>query len=212
MIFLIDFDKTISKQCSCTTMIEKFKISCTDEIEEQWEIGALSTPAATKEILKVLRMTEPELIETINSVEIDSSFIQFIKFCKQNDYEYAIVSDGFFLLITTILSKYIDQPIKIFANQLVCCDSRWTAHFPYHSDESPNLGVCKSQIVKQYQQQSNQPVAFIGDGYTDYQASEVADIVFAKDKLSVYCQEHGIPYIPYNDFNDIITYVKNNTI
>lgn len=206
MIFLIDFDRTISKQCSCTAMIERFRTIDTSDIEEQWERGLLSTPTATEQIFKRLEVDEEQLVEQMRKVEIDPFFEEFLSFCKKYRCDYAIVSDGFSLLISTILhtriKDFADNPIRIFANQLVYCDSSWKASFPYYSEETPNLGVCKSQIVKQYQKEGK--VAFIGDGFTDYQAAEVSDYVFAKDKLALYCQERQIPYYPYGNFKDII--------
>ncbi len=203
MIFLIDFDKTISQTCTCATMIEQFATADTAELDRQWEEGILTTPQAFDKLITYLSMDERQLIDAMKQIEIDPFFETFITYCKQHNHQYAVVSDGFDFTISSILNKYFDEPFVIYANHLHFKNGQWHTSYPYRSDASPNLGVSKSTIVKKYQQQGK--VAFIGDGYTDYQASEVSDHVFAKDKLALYCQAKDIPYFNYTDFNDILT-------
>jgi hypothetical protein len=40
---------------------------------------------------------------------------------------------------------------------------------------------------------------FVGDGLSDRYAAGCADVVFAKDALSAYCDERAIAYTPYGD-------------
>lgn len=48
-------------------------------------------------------------------------------------------------------------------------------------------------------------IVFIGDGVSDLAAAREADVLFARRglRLEQYCQEHKIPFIPFNTFSDI---------
>lgn len=48
-------------------------------------------------------------------------------------------------------------------------------------------------------------IVFIGDGVSDLPAAREADVLFARRGLHLeeYCQEHDIPYIPFDTFADI---------
>jgi len=214
MMFLIDFDRTISKQCSCATMIEHFATADTKEIDEQWEQGKLSTPAAMKELFKILDMSERDLFTAMQTVDIDDYFGDFLTMCEQRNNRYAIVSDGYSTIISSILLNHSitgeHRSIPIYSNILKYYNYGWQASYPYFSEDTPNLGVSKINIVRKYQQYS--PVTFIGDGYTDYQAAKASDYVFAKDKLASYCESQSIPYFYYNNFKDIIDICLDNNL
>jgi 2-hydroxy-3-keto-5-methylthiopentenyl-1-phosphate phosphatase len=47
------------------------------------------------------------------------------------------------------------------------------------------------------------PVLFVGDGLSDRYAAAAADLVFAKHKLAVYCDEQGMPHVRYSDLGAV---------
>ena len=44
----------------------------------------------------------------------------------------------------------------------------------------------------------------IGDSFTDRNMSQAVDTIFARDILAQYLQKCGLPYLPYEDFYDVI--------
>jgi 2-hydroxy-3-keto-5-methylthiopentenyl-1-phosphate phosphatase len=47
------------------------------------------------------------------------------------------------------------------------------------------------------------PVAFVGEGDSDRFGALYADIVFAKDALVAWCERDGVPFVPWEDFDDV---------
>jgi len=47
-------------------------------------------------------------------------------------------------------------------------------------------------------------VAVIGDGSADRCAAEAADAVFARRSLVRYCRERGIPFRPFESFDEVV--------
>ena len=50
----------------------------------------------------------------------------------------------------------------------------------------------------------NEVSVFIGDGISDFCASNYADIVFAKKRLASYCWKNNITYHDFKNFQDVI--------
>jgi 2-hydroxy-3-keto-5-methylthiopentenyl-1-phosphate phosphatase len=46
-------------------------------------------------------------------------------------------------------------------------------------------------------------VAFVGDGYSDVCAAEVADLRFARASLARHLDAGGHPYVPFEDMHDV---------
>ena len=47
------------------------------------------------------------------------------------------------------------------------------------------------------------PVAFVGEGQTDRYGALYADITFAKLDLVAFCEADGVPFVLWNDFDDV---------
>ena len=51
-------------------------------------------------------------------------------------------------------------------------------------------------------------MAFIGEGHSDRYGALYADIVFAKDALVDICRDDGVPFLPYENFDDVRAVVE----
>src|SRR6185369_13667634 len=60
-------------------------------------------------------------------------------------------------------------------------------------------GTCKMRAVLE----APGPVAFVGEGDSDRFGALYADIVFAKDALVAWCERDGVPFVPWEDFDDV---------
>ena len=71
---------------------------------------------------------------------------------------------------------------------------------------------CKTNHVINAKSNKNSFVVYIGDGISDCTAAPYADIVFAKrgKDLEKYCLKNGIDYLPFNNFNEILDWFKEN--
>ena len=48
-------------------------------------------------------------------------------------------------------------------------------------------------------------MAFVGDGVSDRFGARYADVTFAKDELAEHCRRASIPFLAYEDFDDVRT-------
>lgn len=76
------------------------------------------------------------------------------------------------------------------------------------------FGHDKSIEIRKYSQlpESERPgIFYAGDGVSDLSAAKEGDIMFAKAgrDLVLWCEREKVPFTTFNDFNDILTVVKD---
>lgn len=207
-----DFDGTITKEDTLNKFLRLYADKKWLDIEEDWVKGEIGSRECTERQMKLVPMlSESELNDFINSIEIDEHFLEFYKFIKKiKNTEFYIVSDGFDYFIKSILEKNGLGEIKVFANNLTIQNGEYICKFPYISENCKiGAGVCKCNIVKKYENKEKQ-VFYIGDGFSDFCVSKKVPVVFAKGKLLEYCKKSesvGSTIIGFENFKEILNYI-----
>jgi len=151
-----------------------------------WEIGLVNIPL--EEALELLR----------RRIIIDPAFPPFAKWCQSQDIPLTILSNGLEEIIRSLLGRYGLDSIRIEANRLRVDCVPWKVIF---RDDSP-WGHDKSAYLKESRRNGYAPV-FAGDGVSDREAADSAEIVFAKRQLAEYRESVGLDYYPFTSFGDI---------
>lgn len=205
-IFFIDFDGTITRADTCATMVEAFAKGDWEQINHLWEEKKLSTEECANLTFQMFRATPEDIRKLVESIEIDEYFKAFLAFCSERDYSAYVLSDGYDFNIRTVFQKHgIDLPF--YANRMVY-DGGFKIECPHLNPDCGNCGVCKTKLMEELREPGRQAV-YIGDGYSDTCPAGKADLVFAKGTLYRYCREKGIAAHHFNNFYDIITYLKS---
>lgn len=204
---LCDFDGTISLNDTTDKLLNQFAQDGWMEIEEQWEQGIIGSKLCMKKQIELLDMSLVEFHACLDTIELDLSFLDLVKFCSEHSIPLTIVSDGLNLVIQYLLNKHQLTHIPVISNQLIqISERRWTLQFPY---ENPlcvsESGTCKCKAAKQVQKN----IILIGDGRSDFCLAKNAHYVFAKSSLIKHCQEQGISFQPINKLADTISYLEN---
>lgn len=201
LIFFLDFDGTISREDVCYKMVKTFAAHGWEELNSLWEKGVLSTVDCAQSTLRLMSVDSIELQAFFDGMDIDESFADFVKWVKAKTYPLYILSDGYDNYIELLLKKkQIELPV--YANHLEYQQEGWQIRTPHLNEECQKCGVCKSSIIKRLISHENVSV-YVGDGYTDLCPAGICDIVFAKNRLAEYCEETGIKFYEFHDFNDI---------
>lgn len=140
----------------------------------------------------------------IESFEIDSTFQKFVEYCRINNFDVKIVSDGFDIYISKILKKYRLQDLTFYSNQLVINESnKLIPVFPYGDEECKYCGNCKRNHILNNSGDEDF-IVYIGDGYSDKCPVQYCDLIFAKRDLLKYCEANRVTYSPFTNFHDVI--------
>ena len=211
-IFLIDFDITISKKDSTDVLLETHQPEFKQELRKRYRAGEYSIREFIKYGLGSLNITKEQYIQTLQeNVIIDETFIDFVK----SGAEFKIVSAGARLNVQGTLSKYgINLPdSEVISNDLKFSGTdknQITVENPF-LDKEGYYGVDKKEAVENYKKQ-DYTTYFVGDGPSDYKALEVADFAFVRKgtRAVKFCEENGIEFFEFGDFDEILKWVENN--
>ena len=211
-IFLIDFDITISKKDSTDVLLETHQPEFKQELRKKYRAGEYSIREFIKYGLGSLNITKEQYIQTLQeNVTIDETFIDFVK----SGEEFKIVRAGARLNVQGTLSKYgINLPdSEVISNDLKFSGTdknQITVENPFLDKES-YYGVDKKEAVENYKKKGYKTY-FVGDGPSDYKALEVADFAFVRKgtRAVKFCEENGIDFFEFDNFNEILEW-RNNT-
>lgn len=204
---LVDFDGTITTEDTNDKLIEYFWNYEVEEFLKNNSERDMTYVDFMDILFSKLRISEKRYLDFIlKEIEISKGFIQFYREIKNLGIPIAVISGGFTNGIIPFLKKYGIDDMKIFANSLRFGKENITIDF-YHN-RNPRCchigycGNCKTIHLNEFRRRYRQ-IIFIGDGITDEPVASKADIVFAKDKLLEYCNQHRIDCISWENFFDI---------
>ena len=197
-----DFDGTISKQDVVDAFLEKFANSKWIEIESLWIQGKIGSQECLKRQIECVEgIAIDDLNRFLESIQIDSSFQEFVCFLENRRIPLQIVSDGCDLFIKKIMENHGINHIEIYSNHL---EENLQISFPYVQISCKTLsGICKCKIVREAEVS-----IYIGDGRSDFCVSENVDILFAKSGLADHCTSKQIPFYRFETFNDVMAILE----
>jgi len=136
----------------------------------------------------------------ISSFALEQTFPRFVRWADDHDIALAIASDGLGFYIEPMLAAEGIEGVEVHTNAF---DPKTrTVSFPSANDVCIGCGTCKMNVVLKYRARFG-PTAFVGEGYSDRFGALFADATFAKHHLAALCEETGIPFEPWQDYDDV---------
>jgi 2-hydroxy-3-keto-5-methylthiopentenyl-1-phosphate phosphatase len=144
-----------------------------------------------------------EFDEFILSMEVDSHFKDFTRFCSAKNINLFILSDGFDYYIDKILHKEGLTGLNIFYNNLSISEgNKIKLSFPHYDDNCFSSANCKRNHIID-NSGDDEFTVFIGDGKSDIDTAVICDFIFAKNDLLKFCEKERITFYPFKNFNDV---------
>ncbi|HML38865.1 MAG TPA: haloacid dehalogenase-like hydrolase, partial [Bacillota bacterium] len=140
----------------------------------------------------------PEMMEYVRKVPIRDGFPEFLDEMEALGIPVVVISGGLRQLLEEKIGKYRDRFLGMHYVDLDISGE----YMKLVSDYDDGREVLKkTDIMAQYDYRT---AICIGDSYTDLNMAAASDIVFARDILAAYLKKEGKPFIPWNDFYDVI--------
>ena len=208
MLFIVDFDGTISVKDTIDAMLEKFAPPSWEDIEQEWLDGKITAVECMSRQIDMVEADNISLENFFRSIQLDASFLPFYKHVTKFA-KLVIASDGLDHAIK-VATKNADWPeIPVYANHLNFTPKGIKMTFPLiKSDCKGGNGMCKCAVARQLAVDAIGPIILIGDGKSDACISGMADIVFAKGSLIKHCEKNEIKHHKFQTFADVLTIVK----
>ena len=199
-IVFVDFDGTITTEDTLTGAIYPF----VDRAEFLEYYKKLETGEMT--LSQVVRYAYdgrpaawiPKMLDYIDTVKIRPGFEEFLDKMKEAEIPVVVISGGFRQFSERKLAPYMDRITALHAVEMSVEGDQIKLVSQY--DDGNEL-LKKTDVMKLYQYQHS---IGIGDSFTDKNMAQAVDTCFARDVLAEYLQKIGTPYLPYEDYYDVI--------
>jgi 2-hydroxy-3-keto-5-methylthiopentenyl-1-phosphate phosphatase len=202
---LVDFDGTACSSDVAELLLTVFGDPSWPEYDDAVDAGEIGLRDAIQAQDALLRATGDELIAyAVEHCPLDPTFPSFVEWLTANGIPLALVSDGFGFYIRPILEAAGLGALTVFSNEQTWgADGRpGSMRFVNGHEVCVGCGTCKMNAVLRYRE-AHGPVGFIGDGQSDRYGAIYADMTFAKGELVDHCLRDGVPFVPWNDFDDV---------
>lgn len=201
----IDFDGTITKKDIGEHMFLKFgDAEESKNIIQKWLDNKLTSQQVWIKLCETVKdFNETEFDKFLNEIEIDPYFNNFVSYAKEHKLNLFILSDGLDLYIDKVSKKENFFDLPIYCNKLEIDDNgNLIPQFPYTDEECNLCANCKRNHILNSSGEDDITI-YIGDGWSDTCAAGFCDFIFAKKSLLKYCEQNGLPYYPFETFEDV---------
>lgn len=201
----VDFDGTITLEDVGEAIFKKFgETEKVKRIIEDLLNDKISSRQCWDELCdSVETINKAELDEFIDLLDVDPTFMPFVKFCSENKIDLVVLSDGFDYYIDRLFNKAGLAGLKYYSNKLYV-DNKGIlkAEYPYFDVDSPTSANCKKNHIINHSSDDEYTV-YIGDGNSDKDAAQYCDFIFAKDGLARFCSMERISFYPFKNFTEV---------
>lgn len=205
---MVDFDGTITQNDVGALIFDTFAREENDGIVTLWLEGQISSRECLERLCQLVNISKRELEKFVLGQKIDEKFCDFVDLCKCKRFELVILSDGLDFYIELILKKFGLEKLPFYSNVLRFEGNKLKPRFPYFDRGCGNCGNCKRYHLTRLKSRG-QKVVYVGDGLSDKCAVREADLVFAKNDLSKFCDAEEIQHYRFGDFGDVIKILRD---
>ncbi|HEX6132166.1 MAG TPA: haloacid dehalogenase-like hydrolase [Actinomycetota bacterium] len=201
---LVDFDGTACAHDVAEHLLLEFgdpSWPSYDEAVERGEIGLRDSILAQAPLLRADDRTL--LSYALEHCRMDATFGPFVERCAAEGVPVTLVSDGFGFYIEPLLRAHGIGGVDVISNTWRGAAETPPMSFANGHPACVGCGTCKMLAVATAREALG-PVAFVGDGQTDRYGALYADVVFAKRELATSCARDGVPFVPWEDFDDVL--------
>lgn len=200
---VVDFDGTITEQDLLDTIAQTFgDEEVYREVDEALDDDSLSLHEVIRREFEPVRTPLPEVQRwALENVRVRPGFREVVELARERGWRFVIVSSGFHELIEPVLEREGLPGLELLANSVDPDPSGWRVRFRT-DDVCETCGQpCKRSTAAALADGGE--LVYVGDGYSDRCAAELADLVFARRGLATYLEERGVPFEPFEDFHSI---------
>lgn len=202
-IVFCDFDGTITQEETFVAMLKQFAPEMSAEIMPKLYNREMTLREGVRKMLESISSScYSEVIEFSRTQQIRPGFVELIDFLETQNVPLVVVSGGIRIMVETVLGKLVDRLAGLYAVEINTEDAYWQVSSEF---EGGTELVAKVKVMDLYQ--ADQKIA-IGDSVTDLNMALAAPLVFARDRLAKYLEQHQKSYIPWTNFFEVRDYLS----
>ena len=193
MYLILDWDGTVTVRDTLWMLLERFGDR---DVFERMET-ALGVTHSHRDVMEaeMATITVPlaEAVEfLVERAQVRAGFGELVR-----RFRPLILSSSFHETIEPVLARE-GVAVDVVANHVDARPDGWRVIWT-DSAPCPECGeLCKRRALPR-----NEPLVYVGDGYSDRCAALAADRIFARADLARHLASHGVAFEPFDDFQDV---------
>jgi 2-hydroxy-3-keto-5-methylthiopentenyl-1-phosphate phosphatase len=208
MLIICDFDGTVTCRDTNSALARRFAPDAFARVEGRLAARELTLREVLAAEFADVRVGLDALLEEALSIPFRPGFEDLLDAIERDGSRLVLLSSGFHELIEPMLGRDgLADRVELLANRIEL-DERggritWRALPTCELCGEP----CKRHDVARLREAyaaSEEPVVFIGDGFSDRCGAESADRVLARDSLADYLDRRDHPHETWDDFHHVI--------
>lgn len=200
---VVDFDGTITEQDLLDTIAQTFgDEEVYREVDEGLDDHSLSLNEVIRREFEPVRAPLGEVQDwVLENVRIRPGFRELVALAGERGWRFVIVSSGFRELIEPVLEREGLADVELLSNTVDADLEGWRVRFRVSETCDVCGQPCKRSTAAALADGTE--LVYVGDGYSDRCAAELADVVFARRGLASYLEERGVPFERFEDFHSV---------
>ncbi len=201
-IIFCDFDGTITEKESFVALLKHFAPQLSAQLIPQMYARELTLREGVRQILESIPSSRyGEVLEFSRQESIRPGFTELLDFLEAEKVPLVVISGGLRGMVEVVLGELVQRVHAIHAVDIDISGE----YFQVKSEfEGGTELVAKVQVMEKYP--ADEKIA-IGDSLTDLNMALETPMVFARDRLAQYLDEHQKAYIPWNNFLEVRDYL-----
>ena len=207
---LTDFDDTAAAQNVAELLLERFGHDGWRDVRQNFRDGRMSLKEYQEVTFREIRAGRDAMREYVmREASLRPRFGELWNFCRERGFPMAVVSQGLDFYIEALLEKEGFPQVPVYAVNTAWTDGSLTYHYHYTRPGHEEAGNSKGLVVDRFREQGH-CIFYAGDGASDLEGAERADMVFAHRTLAQQCRERGIPFRDFRDFGDVLAALQEH--
>jgi 2,3-diketo-5-methylthio-1-phosphopentane phosphatase len=202
---VVDFDGTACTHDVSEHLLDAFGDPSWPIYDEKVDRGEMGLREAMHVQAAMLSGARDDMLAyAMEHCPLDPTFALFVEWATDRGVPVSLASDGYGFYIRPILETIGLGHLAVITNEMTFSNDG-AAPSLRHPNGHPvcvGCGTCKMLAVQKTQEALG-PVAFVGEGQSDRYGALYSDVVFAKLGLVPICESDGVPFLPYENFEDI---------
>ena len=201
---LTDFDDTAAEQNVAELLLHRFGDPTWTDIRARFRSGEFTLVEYQEIVFRNILADRATMQAYVKeNANLRPHFRELWDYCQGNRIPLAIVSQGLDFYIEALLEKEGYPQIPVYSVNTKFTQDGITYEYRYMRPGHERQGNSKGLIVEKYRSQGYY-IVYVGDGQSDFEAGEKADLLFAHRTLAEECHRKQIPFRSFENFADVL--------